>query len=171
MDVDVDGYGQVSNPGRYAVLHDAAAGTLAELERRYAVTRQSGCDLDAELTDRVTAFRVERLSPNDLGAAQVTVAFTDFPGVIVRFGRWHIEAFPRCGCDACDETPGDLVESLVEELNAVATGDFSESNNSYRFTLQHGSQSGWSGARMSSSSNHPLPTPPPSGWQRWPSRA
>ena len=54
------------------------------------------------------------------------VAFTGFPGLRVRFGRWHIEPFPGCGCDACDERPEVEVQSFLDKVNAVTSGQFVE---------------------------------------------
>ena len=82
-----------------------------------------------------------RLTPNNDGAP-ATVTLTEFPGLYVRFGEWHDEAFPTRGCDACDELPGELAEDLREKLWAVAQGQFRETEHSYEFTFPHGSRWG-----------------------------
>ena len=55
------------------------------------------------------------------------VAFTQFPGLHLRFGAWHTEPFPDCGCDACDETPDGSIEEMTRMVDAVASGGFGES--------------------------------------------
>ncbi len=54
------------------------------------------------------------------------LAFTKFPGVFARFGLWHTEAYPRCGCDACDESPDELIEIFKEGVDALVAGEFTE---------------------------------------------
>jgi Family of unknown function (DUF6226) len=49
-------------------------------------------------------------------------ALTDFPGVDVRFGAWISAAFPRCGCDACDEQPAEVAVELREFVDALIGG-------------------------------------------------
>ena len=55
------------------------------------------------------------------------VAFTEFPGLHVRFGSWRKEPFPGCGCDACDETADGSMEEMTELVEVVVTGGFRES--------------------------------------------
>jgi hypothetical protein len=167
--VDDERYGRVTNPERYRILHGAASRSLADLELRYVVSRQTGAGLDTSLIDEPSTIAVERLLPEDPSAAPITIAFTDFPGVIVRFGRWHVEAFPACGCDACDESPERLVDLLVDELNAVAAGDFSETQTTYKF---EGSGSGWAArAYDEEPDSQSLRPPPDTGWRPWPGRS
>ncbi len=52
----------------------------------------------------------------------MTITLTDFPGLYVRRGSKHTEAFPRCGCDACDEQPDQLADDLREKVKSIATG-------------------------------------------------
>jgi hypothetical protein len=165
--MDDERYGRVTNPERYRVLHEAATRAVSALESRYLVDRQAGLGLDPELIARAGAIAVERLVPQDRDAAPVTIAFTDFPGVIVRFGRWHVEAFPACGCDACDESPEDLTELLLAELDAIALGDYSETETSYNFTTSLGDSSGWGRAGTDRPDDHTMPRPPAAGWRPW----
>ncbi len=58
--------------------------------------------------------------------APLTVGFTDFPGLIVRFGRWCIQAYPHCGCDACDEDPTALVREFNQRVDSVVRSQFQE---------------------------------------------
>ena len=139
-------YGRVTEPERYVVLHGAARALLNELESEYVVTREAGgAVLDPALA-RGNSSDLIRLTPASEDSAPLAVAFTDFPGLYVRFGAWHLEAFPRCGCDHCDERPADLVEHLERRVRHLVHGQFSEEISgwfgrvlSYRFP----GSSGW----------------------------
>lgn len=71
-------------------------------------------------------LRIVQLVPRIQSAAPITIAWTGFPGLHVRVGRWHVEAFPHCGCDACDEDPADLVGELRKLVDAVVEGGLME---------------------------------------------
>ncbi len=136
---DGSAYGRVTNPERYAPLHRAAAVVIAELQRAFDVTV---VEVEPEQGDVGPAvISAWRLTPSNEGAP-VTVTLTQFPGLYVRFGEWHEEAFPTCGCDACDELPGELAEDLRDKLWSVARGQFHETEHSYSFTFPHGSHWG-----------------------------
>lgn len=115
----MDTYGRVTDPDRYRVLHRAAGELLDRLAREFVVERVDDGDPDGDT--------VVRLSPSVGDGAPLTVEFTAFPGLVVRFGRRHVDAYPRCGCDACDEQPDDLVAELREQVEILVTGGFSES--------------------------------------------
>jgi hypothetical protein len=51
----------------------------------------------------------------------LTVVFTSFPGVVIYASSRFSEAFPACGCDACDDTSEDVAESLVERVLGLAS--------------------------------------------------
>ena len=121
-----EAYGRVTDPQRYALLHDAARALLDRLEREHDVVRAEGLDLDPELAGQPFAASLVRLTPRDRAAAPLTVVLTCFPGVLVRLGRWHTEAFPHCGCDACDEPVDDVAEDLLQLAKAAVTGRFTE---------------------------------------------
>ena len=67
-----------------------------------------------------------KLVPHDPQAAPIVVAYTDFPGLYLRFGSWHTEPFPDCGCDACDETADGSIEKMIRMVEAVVSGGFRE---------------------------------------------
>ena len=132
-------YGRVTNPERYAPLHRAAAVVIAELQRAFDV---AVAEVEPEQGGSGPAvISAWRLTPNNDGA-RVTVTLTQFPGLYLRVGEWHDEAFPTCGCDACDELPGELAEDLREKLWAVAQGQFRETEHSHAFTFPYGSSGG-----------------------------
>jgi uncharacterized protein DUF6226 len=122
-----EAYSRVTNPERYAPLHDIASALLDRLESEFDVESATGYGLDAELENQELARPSRRLRPRAPGAASIVIAFTAFPGVAARFGAWHTEGFPDCGCDACDESVGEAVQRLEQIVLAVTTGGFRES--------------------------------------------
>lgn len=121
-----DAYGRVTSPEKYAVVHDAAHACIAELVRRFAVTESNADASGLHLDGTADVVQAVRLQPSAADAAPLVIAFTPFPGLLVRFGNWHIEAFPRCGCDACDETPEEVVRELDDRVTALVEGRFRE---------------------------------------------
>ena len=117
---------RVTNPERFMPLHDTALEILAALEQRFDVERVEGYGLDEELAIRALVRPTIALRPIDPEAAPITVAFTDFPGLSVRFGKWSTEWFPVCGCDACAEDAEGEIERLTERVDCVAAGGFRE---------------------------------------------
>lgn len=110
-------YSRVTNPGRFTVLHEAAEHLLDELTDHFMVERREAKEpLGAEL------YRTVRLVPRMPDAAPLAVAFTEFPSVVLKFGRWYEESLPNCGCDACDEQPDMLVEQLRVQASALVEG-------------------------------------------------
>jgi hypothetical protein len=122
-----EAYGRVTDPGRYGALHAAGRDLLDRLTADHAVDRDDGdASLDPALTGGVTAEAVVRLGPRSPDAAPLTVAFTSFPGLVVRFGHWVVRPFPWCGCDACAEEPDHLVDELTAGVAALVAGRFTE---------------------------------------------
>ena len=121
-------YSRVTNPERFASLHDAAAELLDRLELEFDCKRTEGYGLDPELEE---GFKLARPSvavvPRDVAAAPIVVVFSAFPGLRVRFGRWHMLAFPTCGCDACDETAESEIKRLSSLIDNVTAGRYRES--------------------------------------------
>ncbi len=100
---------------------------IGRLENDFEVERTERRGLDEELEKGQNLARPDvALTPNDSDAAPIAVAFTTFPGLHVRFGRWYIEPFPDCGCDACDESTGDEIERLGDMVDDVTAGRFRE---------------------------------------------
>lgn len=114
-------YGHVTDSGQYLVLHEVAADLLDKLVTKYQVAHE--VTQDEALGGH--GERVERLVPAG-GGAPLTVAFTGFPGLRVRFGKWFVESFPNCGCDACDEQPEDVAHDFVGQVEALVAGAFTE---------------------------------------------
>ena len=133
-----DAYERVTEPERFTPLHDWTLGAVEGLQAEYDVTLEEGKGMDAELERSPLARPTLKLTPRQESCAPITIAFTDFPGIAVRVGRWVIEPFPSCGCDACDEMPDEEFEMLMELLDDVVAGRFRES-----MRLQPGGD-GWS---------------------------
>jgi hypothetical protein len=107
-------------------LHPAVLEALDRLTTEYDVERVEGYGLDAELESRELARPSIRLVPNESEAAPILVAFTIFPGLGLRLGRWHTDRYPGCGCDACDETAGTEIARLQRVIDDVTAGRFRE---------------------------------------------
>jgi hypothetical protein len=109
----LEAYSRVTNPERFASLRDSAAGLLHRLEGEFETERTEAYGLDPEFEHDCNLSRPSvALLPCDSGAAPLIIAFSDFPGLRVRFGRWYAVALPTCGCDACDETAESETERL-----------------------------------------------------------
>lgn len=120
-------YSRVTNPERFLPLHDAALGLLASLEQAYEVNRAEHFD---PLPGLMQPFEGARppvtLVPVAPGASPLGVAFTAFPGLIVRYGRWHARSFPSCGCDACAEDAAGEAARLEALAGRIVAGGFRE---------------------------------------------
>ena len=121
-----EAYSRVTNPEPFQPLHAAATEMLDRLEQEFAVERSEGHDAGDEL-GRVKLARLPiRLVPHDPQAAPILVAYTDFPGLYMRFGAWRTEPFPDCGCDACDETADVSIKEMTRMVESVVSGRFRE---------------------------------------------
>jgi hypothetical protein len=141
----------VTDPGRYAVLHETAERLLDNLAAQYIVERRESKESRDPADEPV---RVVRLIPRTPAAAPLAIAFTDFPGVVLRLGRWYEESLPGCGCDACDEQPDYLVAEMNTQVNALVEGGLWE-------RVRRGVTSSWAETRLigpdfSSSRSAPL---------------
>ena len=120
-------YSRVTNPQRFRPLHTAVLAVIDRLESDFEVERVEGFSFDEKLTRGLELAREDvRLTPKDPDAAPVSVVFTAFPGLRIRFGRWYIEPFPGCGCDACDESAEGEIERLNDMVDDVIAGRFRE---------------------------------------------
>ena len=120
-------YSRVTNAERFLPLHSAMLEIVGELEKDFEVERTEGHGLDEELERGLDIARPDvKLAPANPDAAPIVMAFTAFPGLRVRFGRWYIEPFPRCGCDACDESADGEIERLYDMVDDVTAGRFRE---------------------------------------------
>ena len=120
-------YSRFTNPERFRPLHTAVLAVIDRLESDFEVERAEGFGFDEKLTRGLELAREDvRLTPKDPDAAPISVLFTAFPGLRIRFGRWYIEPFPGCGCDACDESAEGEIERLNDMIDDVTAGRFRE---------------------------------------------
>jgi hypothetical protein len=120
-------YGRVTNAARFAILHSVAVELLDQLEKEFDVERIEPYAHDEDLRGfagvSVTRPTVA-LVPRE--GAPLVVAFSSFPGLLVRLGRGYRTAFPSCGCDACDESADGEADRFRELVRAVTRGQFRE---------------------------------------------
>lgn len=139
-------YERVTNPERFARLHQVANELMRELQERFEVLVEAVAPEGEH--PRSQALSAVRVSPRN-GAAAVTITQTSFPGLFVRFGSEHSEHFPSCGCDACDERPDEVADNLREKVLAVTRGRFSEPPGGHEFIYDNGRESGQGRTRRS----------------------
>jgi hypothetical protein len=140
-------------------MHAAAASLLERLASEYDVVATSEFVPTPDMTSFAHARQPATLTPRSPTAAPVSVAFTTFPGLVVRFGYWTATRFPVCGCDACAPSADDEYAKLEQMVRDVVSGHFEEE---LRVPLIGDARIRWSfGQRASggqfSSSEHVLP--------------
>ena len=115
-------YGRVTRDltALFAPVARAAEEHVAGLEQEFDVTV-------SRLPPGSTGFRVKTLrevmvSPRDPMGAVLSIGWTDFPGVLLRYGRFGDAVIPPCGCDACAETTEECLEELSRTLAMVTDG-------------------------------------------------
>ena len=122
-----ESYSRVTHAARFEGLHRVALERMKQLESQFSVRRIEPYVQDSDLVHAQSARPTLRLEPTDSAAAPITVAFTTFPGILVRAGRWTMHAFPSCGCDACAETMEGEGQRFLEVVDNVVAGRFRES--------------------------------------------
>jgi hypothetical protein len=120
-----DAYSRTSHLERFAPLHAVADALVAHLATTHEVTTMEGAD--PFLADpHPDAVRTVRLAPRDGSGRTLTLEWTSLPGVLLHTGKRMAEAFPPCGCDACDDRWEDVAEDL-EEAVLLAAGELARS--------------------------------------------
>ena len=123
---DPEAYSRVTNPERFLSLHTFAIVLLDRLTLEYEVARTDAFTLMPNMTPFDQARTPVTLAPVAPEAAPVAIAFTTFPSLVVRYGKWSAMAFPNCGCDACGATAEREGEQLEELVGDVVAGRFRE---------------------------------------------
>ena len=119
--------GRITRPERYNQIAESARSLIERLERRYLVSvERSVLSADAVRRKRWGHVGDDYVIIRPRSGAQVEFAFTDFPGVLVRYGQFGNQQFPACGCDACNESPSELSESLNALVGAIVGGGLTE---------------------------------------------
>ena len=144
-----DAYSRVTEPERFRPLHDWALEAIARLQTNYEVTLDEGIGMDTELERSPPSRPTIKVTPLQDSCAPITIAFTDLPGLQVRFGRWATEPFPDCSCDACDEIADEEFEMFTELLSDVVAGRFRES------LYLEGGGDGWRSRELGTDTDHP----------------
>ncbi len=121
-----EAYSRVTNPERFLSLHAFALGLLDRLTLEYDVARTDAFTLMPNMTPFEQARTPVTLTPVAPDAAPVAIAFSTFPSLVVRYGKWSAMAFPNCGCDACAATALREGEQLEQLLGDVVAGRFRE---------------------------------------------
>lgn len=165
---DEDAYGRVTNPDRYQPVVAAAREMIDGLSADFDVAISRGTAKEDFATWLDPAAETMRLEP--AAGAPLRVLITDFPGVVLSFGRWGHEAFPSCGCDACDEDPDELIAELTWLIEAVTSGAYVEELNRRTLTRSYSGPWGRRGRRASISRNELADYGPPGRheWEAWP---
>lgn len=88
-----DAYGRVTDPERFRPLHAVADRIVEELTAAHDVEIVPGDPGSFGSTGQIDVVRVAQLVPAVPKAAPLTIAYTDFPGLMVRVGQWHVETF------------------------------------------------------------------------------
>lgn len=123
-----EAYSRVTNAERFRPLHAHALAALARLEATHAVVAHATfAPLPGLLGPVPHARPPVTLVPSARDAAPLAVAFTAFPSLVVRAGRWCVASFPACGCDACDEAPDEEAARFDDLVAHVVAGHFTES--------------------------------------------
>lgn len=122
----IEAYSRVTNPERFRPLHALALALLTRLSADYDVAMTDTFALLPGMQSFEHARAPMTLTPVASDAAPIAVAFTTFPSLIVRYGRWLADPFPVCGCDACGETAAGEGERLERLIADVIAGRFRE---------------------------------------------
>ncbi|MBC7788885.1 MAG: hypothetical protein H7Z74_02970 [Anaerolineae bacterium] len=122
----LEAYSRVTNPERFLPLHALALALVDQLTADYDVERTEAFALLPDMQPFEYSRPPVTLMPLASEAAPIAIAFTAYPGLVVRCGRWFSDSFPSCGCDACDETAGSEGDRLDRLLADVVAGRFRE---------------------------------------------
>lgn len=121
-----EAYERVTNPERFAPLHDVVTRLVDLLYAEFDVERDDDPSLPPDVgVKTVTAVRLVPVA----GGAPITQVRTTFPGVYFGFGDAASDLYPACGCDACHDVPQDLAAQLEADVIAVVRGGFTEYRN------------------------------------------
>jgi hypothetical protein len=122
-----ESYSVVSNLERFTPLHRIADALVDHLTAVYDVeVSTASADAAGVRHDPDRALRYVTLTPHDVDAAQVTIVYTAFPGVILSAGMLFQSSYPVCGCDACDESWDGLASDLESGILSIVAGLYRE---------------------------------------------
>jgi hypothetical protein len=122
----LDAYSRVTDPERFRPLHARGLALVDRLAADYDVERTEAFALLPGMRPSEHALAPVTLTPLACEGAPIAIAFTTFPGLLVRYGNWLADSFPSCGCDACAETAAAEGTRLERLLADVVAGLFRE---------------------------------------------
>ena len=163
-----DEYSRVTNAARYRLVGARADAWIAVLtERGLASVRH---DVVWRQAPRTLVTRAERLEPAAPGALTLVVARSRIAdvadaGVTLGVGQpaAFIEAFPDCGCDACDYGCQNELDHLDRHILAVVRGRFRRLAQGDRHVTLLGDD-GWSAQNLRSAQALAV-LADPTGWE------
>ena len=122
-----EAYTRVTNPERFRPLHDFALNLFERLAHEYDVVQSNEFELVPIIMRPFDYARPPiTLTPNAHDEAPISVAFTTFPSLVLRCGKFFNEPFPVCACDGCGRDADEEVDRLQHILDAVIAGEFLE---------------------------------------------
>ncbi|SDH97331.1 DUF6226 family protein [Agrococcus jejuensis] len=124
-----DAYSVDAHPERFAPLHAIADALVVHLAATYEASVVDALD-DARswfAGGGPDVLRAVHLEPAARDAAPIAIAWSDYPGILVRAGAAHGGHYPVCGCEACDEPWERAADDLEQLVLAVAEGRLQES--------------------------------------------
>lgn len=125
-----EAYSRVSQPERFAGLHEVADALVAYLLSHYDCVHQEGLELlpqqGGTANPGVKSLRAVKVTPASPAGAPLVFEYLDFPSVQIHAGLLHAAPAPNCGCDACDETLDTAADELEQLVFAVVGGGFKE---------------------------------------------
>ena len=120
-------YTRVTNPERFRPLHGLALALVNRLSGEFDVRTSEAFEQRPWHRRPLEHARPPlTLTPATPDAAPIAIAFTPFPSLLVRCGRWFDTSFPQCACDACAETAAGEGARLEELVGDVTAGRFAE---------------------------------------------
>lgn len=124
-----DSYSAVDHPERFAPLHTVAEALIDYLAANFDVDVEEGYQITDGLPNLPSAkdvVRAARINPRTEGASPLVLVLTAGPAVSIRGGAYFAETYPSCNCNACDEDPQALIETMESAALLIANGGLTE---------------------------------------------
>ena len=165
-----EAYGRVTNPERYQAVVDATKEMIASLVENFEVSLETGTAAADFPHWHKPEAHITRLTPAT--GMSIAVMYTDFPGVVLAVGELHSwglnDAFPSCGCDACDDKPEEMIDEIRELLDAAVGGSYREGLTKKKLWRAWGGRGNWRGLRHGEWKQYGEPRE--LSWEPWPRR-
>jgi hypothetical protein len=178
-----EAYSVTAHRERFAPVVTVAHALVEHLHATYDVAVDWEASIPAWMPAAIpgtpsATVRTTVVTPVDSQCSPLTLVETGFPGVFLGAGVRGQEAFPDCGCDACDDDITRLLDSLEEHVFAVVNGQFEERLTWRDVGRQWSFPEGMSGSRTPRrlvdgseiAALKRLRRTHPRGWQSWPLR-